>query len=274
MSLFKTIAELEESQTPFAIVTIINATESSPGRTAFKMVVTQTASWGSVGGGTLEYQAQKLAREAMIRRIPTQTLSVDLTDEALGGNGMACGGHADLLIETFQPAPKLFIFGGGHIGTALTNIMSRCGFEVTVIDNRAEFSDKARHPSASQTLCLETYRQVAKLEFPQKAWFVIVTHGHVGDEDCLLGLLSHEQLQAAYIGLIGSAKKLGRVFADIIDKGAATRDALMQVHAPIGLDLGGQSADEIAVAIAAEIIATRYDKDISNAMRYQKPVVF
>ena len=133
MSLFKTIAELEESQTPFAIVTIINATESSPGRTAFKMVVTQTASWGSVGGGTLEYQAQKLAREAMIRRIPTQTLSVDLTDEALGGNGMACGGHADLLIETFQPAPKLFIFGGGHIGTALTNIMSRCGFEENTI---------------------------------------------------------------------------------------------------------------------------------------------
>ncbi len=74
--------------------------------------------------------------------------------------------------------------------------------------------------------------------------------------------------------LIGSAKKLSRVFTDILERGAATREALMQVNAPIGLDLGGQSADEIAVAIAAEIIATRYDRDRSNAMRYKKPVNF
>lgn len=274
MSLFKKIAELEESGTPFAIVTIIYASESSPGRTAFKMVVTDTDSWGSIGGGKLEFNAQKHAREAIARRVPTQTMSIDLTDETLGGNGMACGGHVELLIETFQPALKLFIFGGGHVGSALTRIMSRCGFDVTVIDNRPAFANKEQQPTATDTILIENYKQVIDMTFPKSAWFVIVTHGHMGDEDCLLGLLSHEALDASYIGLIGSSKKLSRVFTDIIESGACTRDALMQVNAPIGLDLGGQSADEIAVAIAAEIIATRYDRDRSNAMRYKKPVQF
>ncbi len=274
MSLFKKIAELEEQGTPFAVVTIIHASESSPGRTAFKMVVTDTDSWGSIGGGKLEYNAQKHAREAIARKVATQTMTIDLTDESQGGNGMACGGHVELLIETFQPALKLFVFGGGHVGSALVNIMSRCGFEVTVIDNRPDFANQERHPSATDTILIEDYKQVIDMPFPKSAWFVIVTHGHIGDEDCLLGLLSHESLDASYIGLIGSAKKLSRVFTDILERGAATREALMQVNAPIGLDLGGQSADEIAVAIAAEIIATRYDRDRSNAMRYKKPVNF
>ena len=274
MSIFKKIAELEAQGEAFAIVTITNATESSPGRTAFKMVVTATESWGSVGGGKMEFRAQKHAREAIARKIPTQTMSLDLTDEDKGGIGMACGGHADILIETFQPAPQLFIFGGGHIGTALTSLMSKCGFEVTVIDNRADYASRERHPSAAKTMCVDAYNDVRQMMFPKNAWFVIVTHGHIGDEDCLLGLLSHEALEAAYIGLIGSSKKLARVFTDILDRGVATREALQSVNAPIGLDLGGQSADEIAVAIAAEIIATRYDRDRSNAMRYKKPIHF
>lgn len=273
MSIFQKIAELESHGTPFAIVTIIRATENSPGRTAFKMVVTQDESWGSVGGGKMEYKTQQLAREAIARRIPTQTVSLDLTDESQGGIGMACGGHAEFLIETFSPAPQLFIFGGGHIGSALTQIMANCGFNVTVIDNRPDYANFDRHPSATETMQVANYADVKLLDFPQNAWFVIVTHGHLGDEDCLLGLVNKTDLNAKYIGLIGSAKKLARVFANAVQNGTPRED-LERVHAPIGLDLGGQSAYEIAVAIAAEILAIRYERDTSNSMKYKKQIVF
>ena len=273
MSIFQKIAELEQTGCPFAVVTIIHATESSPGRTAFKMAVTADNAWGSLGGGKLEFDAQKMAREAIARRIAVQTVSVDLTDEAQGGNGMACGGHADLLIETFQPAPLLYIFGGGHIGHALTEIMAKTGFSVTVIDNRADYANFTRHPLANETMQVSAYTDVKCLDFPKDAWFVIVTHGHEGDLDCLTGLLEQPELNAKYIGLIGSAKKLSRVFTELVQNGTP-REALEKVNAPIGLDLGGQSADEIAVAIAAEIQAIRYGRDISNAMKYKKPVVF
>lgn len=273
MSLFQTIAELEKAGTPFAIVTIINASENSPGRTAFKMVVTADRSWGSIGGGKLEFNAQRSAREAIVHRIVTQTMSLDLTDEALGGNGMACGGHVELLIETFQPSPKLFVLGGGHIGGCLTEIMAKAGFDVTVIDNRPEYASFDMHPAASETIQVSAYTDIKMLDFPKNAWFVIVTHGHIGDEDCLLGLVSRPELEAKYIGLIGSAKKLSRVLSELVAKGTP-REALERVNAPIGLDLGGQSAQEIAIAIAAEIIAVRYDRDISNAMKYKKSIEY
>lgn len=265
MNFYEYLAQLETTATPFALVTIIEASQNSPGRTAFKMCVTEDGKVvGSVGGGSLEYGARNTALEMLRSGERTRVVTYHLTDKESGGIGMACGGDAKVLIETIMPHEKLFIFGGGHIGSALTRYASDVGFDVTVIDNRPEFSSAEAHPMAVKTIT-SPYEDLAQLDFPQNAFFVIVTHQHIGDAACLEGLLKRPELNAKYIGLIGSSKKLARVFKDMIENGYS-REALQKVHAPIGINHGGQSANEIALAIIVEIIAARYGKELADSM--------
>ena len=269
MNFYEHLANLEAECRPFALVTIVHASDGSPGRTAFKMCVTEDKKIvGSIGGGSLEFLAMNTALE-MLRTVErTRLETYQLTDTENGGIGMACGGDAQVFIEVIAPRKKLFIFGGGHIGTALTRYASDVGFDVTVIDDRPEFSSPQMHPMAAATRTC-SYENATKLDFPQNAYFVIVTHQHIGDGICLQGLLKRPEITPKYIGLIGSAKKLARVFNQMIDDGYS-RDDLERVHAPIGIDHGGQSATEIAISIAAELIAVSNGKELADAMSAKK----
>lgn len=268
MNYYAYMAQLEERNEPFAIATIVDATNNCPGRTSFKMIVTRDGKvFGSIGGGGIEYQTRNTALEMLRTGERTRIVEHHLTTEP-GGNGMACGGDAQVFIETVIPQPQLFIFGGGHIGTALTRYATDVGFAVTVIDNRPEFASKERHPQAADVWC-KSYDDIATTDFPQNAYFVIVTHQHIGDEICLRGLLSQPNLTPKYLGCIGSAVKLSRVFREIIDSGISA-DALETVRSPIGIDNGGVSASEIAISIIAEIIAARYNKPLQDAMCVKK----
>ncbi|MBQ4361006.1 MAG: XdhC family protein [Proteobacteria bacterium] len=270
MLFYEYLASLEAKSEPFAIVTIINASENSPGRTSFKMCVTSDGQiMGSVGGGALEYGAKNEALEMLRNGERTRVVKYFLKDKEEGGNGMACGGEVQLLIETITPRPHLYIFGGGHIGSALTRYAADAGFDVTVIDDRPDFAAREAHPQAAACRLIGAYEEVESLAFAKQAYFVIVTHQHIGDGATLKGLLKHPDLDAKYIGLIGSSKKLGRVFHEMIDEGFS-EDALRFVHAPIGIDHGGQSANEIAIAIAAELIAARYDRELADSCAAKK----
>ncbi len=268
MNFYEYLAHLEASSTPFAIATIVHASDNSPGRTAFKMCITEDKKiFGSIGGGSLEYKAQNTALEMLRTGEHTRLETYHLTDNE-DGIGMACGGDAQVFIEVISPRKKLFIFGGGHIGAALTRYATDVGFDVTIIDDRPEFASKEMHPAA---MALHTcpYEEAVKLDFPKNAYFVIVTHQHIGDGTCLQGLLKRPELEPKYIGLIGSAKKLSRVFNQMLKEGYS-RESLEFVHAPIGIDHGGQSATEIAISIAAELISVRYDKKLADCMSAKK----
>lgn len=273
MHFFETLAHLEATSTPFAIVTVVEASASAPGRTAFKMCVTEDGNIvGSIGGGALEYGAKNTALEMLRTGERTRLVTYHLTDAEQGGIGMACGGTVQVLIETIAPRQKLYIFGGGHIGSALTRYASDVGFDVTVIDDRPDFASKEAHPAASAVHCC-TYEEAVKLDFASQAFFVIVTHQHIGDSACIEGLLKRPELNPKYIGLIGSAKKLSRAFHQMIENGYS-RQALEAVHAPIGIDHGGQNANEIALAIATEIVAVKYGKTLNDAMSAKKHPLF
>lgn len=223
--------------------------------------------FGSIGGGSLEYKAQNTALEMLRTGERTRLETYHLTDDE-NGIGMACGGDAQVFIEVISPRQRLYIFGGGHIGAALTRYASDVGFDVTVIDDRPDFASKEMHPAAVNTqLC--AYQDAVKLDFPQNAYFVIVTHQHIGDGTCLESLLKRPELAPKYIGLIGSAKKLARVFNQMLENGYS-RESLEFVHAPIGIDHGGQSAAEIAISIATELIAVRNNKVLADGMSARK----
>ena len=269
MHFFETLAHLEATSTPFALVTIVEASANAPGRTSFKMCVTEDGHIiGSIGGGALEYGAKNTALEMMRTGERTRLETYELTDKDQGGIGMACGGSVQVFIETIAPRKKLYIFGGGHIGSALTRYASDVGFDVTVIDDRPDFASKTAHPQAADVKCC-AYEDAVQLEFAHNAFFVIVTHQHIGDGTCLQGLLKRPEITPQYIGLIGSAKKLNRVFLKMIEDGYDA-EALARVHAPIGIDHGGQNANEIALAIATEIVAVKYGKHLQDAMSAKK----
>ncbi len=269
MNFYKKLAELEAETKPFAIATVVHASDNSPGRTAFKMCVTEEGEvFGSIGGGALEYGARNTALDMLRTGERTKIITYHLTEQELGGIGMACGGEAQVFIETVMPRKQLVIFGAGHIGSALTRYANDVGFDVTLVDDRPEFASCELHPDANRIYCCD-YEDAFRLDFPQNAYFVIVTHQHIGDGTCLLGLLKHPELHPKYIGLIGSSKKLAKSFEKLMEDGIS-REALEFVHAPIGIDHGGQSANEIAISIVTELIAVRYDKKLVDAMSAKK----
>lgn len=271
MNFYEYLSRLESALTPFALATIVKASENSPGRTAFKMCVTGDGKIvGSIGGGKLEYNARNTALEMLRSGERTRLVDYHLQETENGGIGMACGGDAQVFIETVIPRPHLVIFGGGHIGSALARYADDTGFDVTVIDDRPEFASPMAHPCAHKTIVCEYGSPLETLDLPQNAFFVIVTHQHVGDGACLQALLHRfDALAPVYIGLIGSSRKLAKVFAQMLEDGMDRRK-LEFVHAPIGINHGGQSANEIAIAITAEIIAARYGKKLSDSMSAQK----
>jgi len=157
-----------------------------------------------------------------------------------------------LAIERVSGKPSIFIFGAGHVGQALALISILLGYEVTVVDDRAEFASRIRLPDPRIKLVVNDFDKAIKsLNIGVRSAAVIVTRGHQFDEICLENLL---RLQISYLGMIGSRRRVVSIFKRLGQQGFADSD-LGRVRAPIGLPIGARSPQEIAIAILAEIIA-------------------
>jgi len=160
----------------------------------------------------------------------------------------------EVLVEPVIPKPLLVIAGGGHIGQALTFQADLVGFDVTIIDDRAEFTDPALFPEGATTLCGDISKQVADLSVANDTYIVIVTRGHKLDAEVLEACI---HTPVAYVGMIGSKRKVSLIRKNFIESGLATREEFDRVFAPIGLDIGAVTVPEIAASIIAELIAVR-----------------
>jgi len=226
-----------------AIVTVIETSGSVPGKTGFRMIVTPGETEGTVGGGALEKEAIREARELLAARASARTVRIKVSDI-----DMQCGGEVSIFIEPCRPAAALWIFGGGHIAKALVPMAAGAGFSVTVVDHRPEFADKARFPQASRTLSAP-YAEAAG-SMPPGAFVVIVTHGHAHDAEVLIESARIEP-PLPYIGMIGSRHKVAATLETLRAAGVTPGPNL---YTPIGLDLGGGTPGEIALSIASEIL--------------------
>jgi len=168
---------------------------------------------------------------------------VDVLDEQ--------GSRVTLVIEIIKPKLELLIFGAGHVGQAVALIGALTGYDVTVVDDRKEFASRERLPDPRIRLLVSDYASAtAKLTLSPSTVVVIVTRGHQYDELCLKNVVASN---AAYIGMIGSRRRVLSVFKKLTAEGLSEGD-LQRVHAPIGLRIGARSPQEIAVSIMAEII--------------------
>jgi xanthine dehydrogenase accessory factor len=222
-----------------ALVTIVAANGSTPQRVGAKMLVYADGRVvGTIGGGCYENEALWKAREALKTR-KAITVRYELADDFAEESGLICGGQMEVFIEPIEPSPAVYVFGAGHVGQFVARVAHDAGFRVHVVDDRDKFANRQRFPDAAEIVVDDIPDWLARTALPPSAYAVIVTRGHRHDLDALRALAPRN---LRYLGLIGS------------------REHLEKIHAPIGLDIGAVTPQEIAVAIVAELIAVRRGK--------------
>src|SRR3981081_3927002 len=207
---------------------------------------------GTIGGGCVEAEVWQAAREVMESEKP-RTLTVNLNQDPKYDTGLVCGGTLDIFVEPVLPPAALYIFGAGHVSVSLYKVAKGAGFDVTVVDDREAYANRERFPEAKEIIAEDFDRALARLAPNESAYLVIVTRGHRDDMRVLRWAV---QTSARYIGMIGSKRKTIAVFRELTKEGLSP-ELFARVSAPGGRDIGAITPEEIAVAIAAELIATR-----------------
>ena len=251
--LYEEILKIKAEGGSAAVATIIGTKGSTPREVGAKMLIREDGTiLGTIGGGCLEGKVFEEALKA-IREEKPRTFHYDLTGREAAEVGMICGGIMDIYIEPILPTPTVFIFGGGHISLFVSKISAMAGFQVAVIDDRARFANQERFPEAGQVIAEEFFLAFPQLKVNRSSYLVIVTRGHAYDQEVLEWALNTE---ARYIGMIGSKKKIQTVYKNLEAQGTA-REKLQRVHAPIGLEIGALTPEEIAVSIVGQMIQVR-----------------
>lgn len=248
----RTVRRLRAGRT-VVIATLVARHGSTPREFGAKMLIVDDGSTDfSIGGGAFEALVVDDARHALASGRGCEK-TYRFAEDGEDALGMVCGGQARVLFEVVQPPPRLFVFGAGHIGTALVRQGVRLGFEVTLVDDRPHLLERSRHPRGVTPVRVEHDFQQGLPPVPDGAYVAIVTRCHRTD----LAVVRHTVGGgAAYVGLIGSRRKVAVVKERAREAGVADT-ALALLRAPIGLPIGAETPEEIAVSIAAEIVAVR-----------------
>src|ERR1700676_4172744 len=257
MDFYEQIVELRRQGRRGAVATIVNVRGSIPSFKTAKMLVRDDGSIvGTIGGGCVEADVWQAAREVMESEKP-RTLSFDLNQDPKYDTGLVCGGTLEVFVEPVLPPALLYVFGAGHVSINLCKVASNAGFELIVTDDRAAYATKERFPAAREVHVLDFDEAIGKLEPNEASYIVIVTRGHRDDMRILRWAV---QTRARYVGMIGSKRKVIGIFKTLQKEGVPAH-LFDRVHAPVGLDIGAITPEEIAVAITAELIAIRRHAD-------------
>jgi len=248
--LYKALQAAEQGR-KYAFATIVEATlKGTPRKTGSKMIVFEDgSSWGTIGGGRNE----KAAIAECLKSIHSQKPNT-VTYNYFGREGESvCGGQMKVFIEPFAPQKHLVICGAGHIALPLSVVGKMLGFAVTVIDNRKEFANKKRFPHADAIIVGPHAQELSKIEINPNTYVAIVTQGNEFDFECLKAVITSD---AGYIGVISSKPKRVKFFGRLKEQKVAEK-YLKRVHIPMGIDIGSQTPEEIAVSIGAQMVAVK-----------------
>jgi len=262
---YEAILEAIRENQPACALTVIEVNGSTPRGVGAKMLLRADGSTvGTIGGGALEAAALADGRQALesgASRVTTYSLRAQdeagpsarggAAPSARGGAALGvCGGEARVFIEVLQLRSTLLIAGGGHVSQPLAELGHVLGFRIVVVDDRPEFVERARFPHADELLAIAFDQLIQRVKITEQTYAVIVTRGHEYDHLVLRQLLD---TPAAYIGMIGSRRKVRTVFERLLGEGVPEAK-LAKVYAPVGLRTGGRTPAEIALSILAEIV--------------------
>jgi xanthine dehydrogenase accessory factor len=252
LELYEEVVRLTRRGESFAMATVIAHSGSSPRKSGAKMLVRGDGSaMGTVGGGRIEQDTIEAAR-MVLSSGEARTLEFTLTE----AHGYACGGSMSVFLEPQGRRPLLVMFGAGHVGRAVTSLAHGCGFRVVVVDGRHEYAVAALLPGADEIICTSAGEAFGRLRLDRESFAVIATPGHLHDFEAVRGCLASE---AGFIGLLGSRRKREALLRTLEEEGFDASQRT-RITTPVGLDIGAQTPEEIAVSIVGQLIAIRSGK--------------
>jgi xanthine dehydrogenase accessory factor len=268
MDVFEELVRLRNLGQKCALATIVEVRGSIPSYESAKLLVREDGSMvGTIGGGCVEAEVWTAARDVLDTEKPRR-LTFNLGQDAAYDNGLICGGQLEVFVEPVLPVPHAFIFGAGHISKSLSKVATLAGFTTVVIDNRESFANRERFPEAQEVHAEEYEELFPKLAINENSYLIIVTRGHRDDMRVLKLAIA---TPARYIAMIGSKRKVLNVIREL-EKEGVPRAAFERIYAPMGLDIGAISPEEIAVSVTAEMIAVR--RNASSSWRSLSMSVF
>jgi len=283
--LFQEAARRSTAREPFVLCTVTGTARSAPRDAGAKMLIAPDGSIsGTVGGGPLE--AVVIQEAVLLLQSPGGTsgqrrfmlttagdaaepLALDApapTDEL----GMKCGGEVTLFLDVVRPAPRMVLYGAGHVGERVASIAGEVGLATVVVDDREEFARRDRFPKAADVRCVDLSAEpLGGLKPGASDFVVILTRCHALDEGVLEAALG---TSARYIGLIGSKRKVAVILRSIARRTGRDPRADQRLHAPIGLKLGDKTPGEIAISILAEILLLKSHGELAHSKLPAKDV--
>lgn len=248
--IYEEIVRIRRTGGAAALATIVSRKGAAPRKDTAKMLVRQDGSTlGSIGGGCVDAEVWQEAMNA-IKEGTARLANFRLTEKDMAESGLICGGVLDVFIEPIKAIPVVCIFGAGHIAQPLSKMAKVAGFNVAVVDDRPTFANTERFPEADAVYGDGFDETFPRLGVNKNSYIVIVTRGHLHDQHVLKWALSTD---ARYIGMIGSKRKITTVYKNLQQEGVPEGE-FKRVHAPIGLNIGAETPEEIAVSILAEIV--------------------
>jgi xanthine dehydrogenase accessory factor len=253
MDIWEELVRLRRLGQKCAVATIVGVRGSIPSYQSAKILVREDGSMiGTIGGGCVEAEVWNAAREVLETEKPRK-LNFNVGQDPAYDNGLICGGQLEVYVEPVLPVPGVFIFGAGHISKSLAKIAALAGFRTTVVDDREAFANRERFPDADDVVAGEYEEVFGKLGVNETSYVIVVTRGHRDDMRVLRWAVG---TQARYIAMIGSKRKVIGVIRELEKEGIPAA-AFERVFAPMGLEIGAVTPEEIAVSVVAEMIAVR-----------------
>ena len=252
MNLFEKAAELESKNIAFALVTITKSEGSTPRSQARMIVLADGTTFGTVGGGASEYAAIQRA-QVLIGQRRSETMNMSLTV----AEGHNCGGAVEMFIEVIAPSARLILIGGGHVNLEIARLAAGCSMYIELVETRAEFATQQRFPWVSAFHVGATVDEaLSTLHIDSDCALVIATHNL--DKQVLEQVIGSP---ARYIGMLGSRTKVNGFRRYLRDEKGVTTEAMQRFHSPIGLDIGSETPEQIAVGVVAEIMMVLNNTD-------------
>lgn len=253
MDIYEEIARLRNEGRRAALATIIRRLGSTPRKDHAKMLVYEDGSaLGSVGGGCTEAEVWQEARRVMVSGCAC-LLKYELTETDAENEGLVCGGSVEIFVEPILPEPRIILMGAGHVAQAIAEAAHRVGFQMAVLDDRETFASTERFPHAQELVVAPFERSLDETTVTENSFILIVTRGHRFDQ---LALEKSIQTRARYVGLVGSRRKIQLIAENLLHKGHPV-ESFQKVYSPIGLEIGSETPEEIAISVVAELIALR-----------------
>ena len=250
---YKELRDAYNSGKSFVLCTVIDVKGSSPAKAGQKMIVFRDGSTvGTIGGGLNEARTISQCMD-MFAAGGSMIIDYDLSSSNAEDKEPICGGEFKVLLEFQSCAPRLCIFGAGHIGERLAKIAALTGYSVLIADERPDYADKKKFPNDVNVICAPYAEAVKNAKITEDTFVVVCTPGHINDAEAIEAVLPYKP---QYLGLVGSRKKREQFMANLKEKGF-NPEQCEDIFMPIGMSFGSTTPEEIVIEIMAQIIAFR-----------------